>query len=575
MTGKADPANAKSHSSRSREPAQPLRQDPAASIQELDPLAAWQALHGPGAITPAHILSLQRLVGNRSVNHIIQTKLAVGSATDPFERQADQVAEQVVGRQPTEPLHLHIEPAGHSPLVQRAVMTPEKWLEDSAITGKRRSKALKRIDAALVSYHQLAAQTDFGQMDDTAIMVSSYQLYDALREIRGHIFAWQGQRHGTERAGYVAELKRQVDAEIKDILKIRHSIQTSVKKNFQSTSPAPVWTAKWSGEDNEYILQCRTGSGKFEQGKVAEGLTINAIKWSSATEAVIHATRPDGVPSLWTVKVGVRGTTPFVNPPTPVVGGGRESLKAQGYEEVDMPLGGEKVDMEKKLFRALGVSRITDIHTLAAKILENVRAGNEIQYTTEGVATGVLRAGMGTEAVCHAIATVFSDVVNKMAVALDLPATAEFGHEPGLVISDRITAGFLGRDQKEPSNLVGSYKQSDRSLAFAKPHPGRVIFNSHTWVKIDGKHYDPVSGLCGATTPPVHPLAKGAEIDISVNGEAHKATVYTHGGLQFFSLPVPEREPKETPTTQLAAAWNQARPNLSAPLAEAWILLTP
>jgi hypothetical protein len=42
--------------------------------------------------TPAGLLQLQRTVGNRAVSRLIQAKLIVGSADDPYEREAERVA---------------------------------------------------------------------------------------------------------------------------------------------------------------------------------------------------------------------------------------------------------------------------------------------------------------------------------------------------------------------------------------------------------------------------------------------------------------------------------------------------
>ncbi|MCS7061544.1 MAG: DUF4157 domain-containing protein [Anaerolineae bacterium] len=44
--------------------------------------------------TPAGLLQLQRTAGNRAVNRLIQTKLIVGPADDPYEREAERIAAQ-------------------------------------------------------------------------------------------------------------------------------------------------------------------------------------------------------------------------------------------------------------------------------------------------------------------------------------------------------------------------------------------------------------------------------------------------------------------------------------------------
>ena len=50
------------------------------------------------AINPDDLRALQRTIGNRAVNQLIQAKLSVGPAGDRYEQEADRVAQQVVGR---------------------------------------------------------------------------------------------------------------------------------------------------------------------------------------------------------------------------------------------------------------------------------------------------------------------------------------------------------------------------------------------------------------------------------------------------------------------------------------------
>lgn len=49
-----------------------------------------------------HILQLQRTIGNRAVGRLLQAKLAVSHPGDPYEREADRVAEQVTSMSVTE-----------------------------------------------------------------------------------------------------------------------------------------------------------------------------------------------------------------------------------------------------------------------------------------------------------------------------------------------------------------------------------------------------------------------------------------------------------------------------------------
>ncbi len=55
-----------------------------------------QAIESPQTASPADIATLQRMAGNSGVARLIQTKLMVGPAGDPLEREADQVADQVL-----------------------------------------------------------------------------------------------------------------------------------------------------------------------------------------------------------------------------------------------------------------------------------------------------------------------------------------------------------------------------------------------------------------------------------------------------------------------------------------------
>lgn len=68
--------------------------------------AAASAVREPAPAGPAGVLAMQRGVGNQAVMRLlehraaaprgVQAKLVVGAAGDPFEREADRVAEQVM-----------------------------------------------------------------------------------------------------------------------------------------------------------------------------------------------------------------------------------------------------------------------------------------------------------------------------------------------------------------------------------------------------------------------------------------------------------------------------------------------
>ncbi|MGI5911855.1 MAG: DUF4157 domain-containing protein [Syntrophomonadaceae bacterium] len=63
---------------------------------EYDKNVLQRTIIDPLAATPAHILGLQKAIGNQAVSGIIQTKLTVGPVNDYYEREADRVAEQVI-----------------------------------------------------------------------------------------------------------------------------------------------------------------------------------------------------------------------------------------------------------------------------------------------------------------------------------------------------------------------------------------------------------------------------------------------------------------------------------------------
>jgi hypothetical protein len=58
--------------------------------QESRPASARSFQGGPHPI-----LQLQRTIGNRAVGRLLQAKLAVSHPGEPYEREADRVAEQV------------------------------------------------------------------------------------------------------------------------------------------------------------------------------------------------------------------------------------------------------------------------------------------------------------------------------------------------------------------------------------------------------------------------------------------------------------------------------------------------
>jgi len=98
----------------------------------------------PALTLAQHILHLQRTVGNRAVGRLMQAKLAVSHPGDPYEREADRVAEQVTSmpspastptarrqmmpeeENDTQPLPTKPLASSMTPLAQRQAMPEEK-----------------------------------------------------------------------------------------------------------------------------------------------------------------------------------------------------------------------------------------------------------------------------------------------------------------------------------------------------------------------------------------------------------------------------------------------------------------
>jgi hypothetical protein len=84
-------------------PAQRARQAPS-PVRESDPQQLQHAVSDPSHASPDALLTLQKRYGNRAVTQLvssapaplIQTKLTVGAAGDVYEREADQVAGEVM-----------------------------------------------------------------------------------------------------------------------------------------------------------------------------------------------------------------------------------------------------------------------------------------------------------------------------------------------------------------------------------------------------------------------------------------------------------------------------------------------
>jgi hypothetical protein len=87
-----------SDAARKRQTIQPVGQDLVLLQEHILPLtqSVQRAIWDPSHASPSDILALQHAAGNRTVSHLIQTKLTVGPVGDRYEQEADRVAEQVM-----------------------------------------------------------------------------------------------------------------------------------------------------------------------------------------------------------------------------------------------------------------------------------------------------------------------------------------------------------------------------------------------------------------------------------------------------------------------------------------------
>lgn len=86
---------------RSSRPSTAQRQSPAPQANTAAIVQSFMTR--PDAVNPAQVLHLRRAIGDRAVSRLIadrraaiQAKLTVGAADDRYEREADQVAAQVM-----------------------------------------------------------------------------------------------------------------------------------------------------------------------------------------------------------------------------------------------------------------------------------------------------------------------------------------------------------------------------------------------------------------------------------------------------------------------------------------------
>jgi hypothetical protein len=99
MPTKTKDANQADNAVQKRLTVEPVSQTPVLFDEQIPPLTmgVQRAILDPGRARPADVLALQRLVGNRAVSRLIQTKLTVGPPGGRYEQEADRVAEQVMG----------------------------------------------------------------------------------------------------------------------------------------------------------------------------------------------------------------------------------------------------------------------------------------------------------------------------------------------------------------------------------------------------------------------------------------------------------------------------------------------
>lgn len=123
---------------------QPHRNGAAAVLQ--------RAQAAPMTLQPGHIQQLQRTVGNRATAALLQTKLQLGPADDPYEREADQMARQVVRRMAVGPSAQ----ASAAPLLQRQPLarqitpiTQRQEMDEEELQAKRTAQRQEIEDEEL------------------------------------------------------------------------------------------------------------------------------------------------------------------------------------------------------------------------------------------------------------------------------------------------------------------------------------------------------------------------------------------------------------------------------------------
>src|SRR5512140_2814095 len=96
MSAKTTNANQTHEAVRKQHTAKPAAKEQAAPASQSSLEDSQRAAADLSLAQPADVLALQRLVGNRTVQRLIQTKLTVGPAGDQYEQEADRVAAEVM-----------------------------------------------------------------------------------------------------------------------------------------------------------------------------------------------------------------------------------------------------------------------------------------------------------------------------------------------------------------------------------------------------------------------------------------------------------------------------------------------
>ncbi|MEA3309303.1 MAG: hypothetical protein U9Q70_07315 [Chloroflexota bacterium] len=124
------------------------------SVPQTSPTSLPLALARPDLASPGDILALQRTVGNRATTHLIQAQVRVGPAGDRYEREADQVAAQVmtmpaptrrqIAQRQEEEEELQAQPLASTspPLVQRQA---ERHANDAPVIHPASPQNIQRI----------------------------------------------------------------------------------------------------------------------------------------------------------------------------------------------------------------------------------------------------------------------------------------------------------------------------------------------------------------------------------------------------------------------------------------------